>query len=85
MQKSIVTFNDPDNNRTITVNFSHDTDSQTLDYQVNAEPEMVEGEDYGLNLFLANMFLESLQKAAPKKPRKRKKKIEDGSETKTED
>lgn len=85
-QRSIVTFQDPDNNRTIMVNFEYDTEAHTIEYNVKCEPEMVEGEDYGFNLFLANYLMKGLQaegteKPEPKKRAPRKKKIKDESNT----
>jgi len=61
MQHSIVTFVDPDNNVKITINFEYDLEKKVLNYEPVIEPELEQGKDYGLNLYLANMFLTTLQ------------------------
>ena len=57
MNKSVVTFTNPETNHVITIDFTYNKEAKTLDYNIKSEPEMVEGEDYGFNLFLANFLI----------------------------
>lgn len=84
MNRSIVTFTNPETNHVITINFDYNEENQTLDYNVKSEPEMVDGENYGFNLFLANFLLNNLlekKEEKPKKATRKKKKIENESNT----
>lgn len=96
MQHSIVTFQDPDNDRSIKINFEYDDVKQMVDYKVECTPEMEQGIDYGFNLFLASYLLNGLKDqskseniksdtVAEEKPKKRPRKKKIDNETKQSD
>lgn len=58
MNKAKVTFTG--DVRTITVDFEHNIETETLDYRVAIDPPINEGEMMDLATILADKFLESL-------------------------
>lgn len=61
MEKVKVTF--AGENRTITMDFTHNEENQSLDYNVTVDPELKEGEN-DLTILFANVFLDALNRPA---------------------
>jgi len=61
MENAEIKFINRDTNREITIEMHYDETEKTLDYNTTIFPELPEGENGGLALFLANMFLNMLQ------------------------
>ena len=60
MDRAIVTFYDPKEDRKIIINITHDDETQNIDLKVNIEPKPVEGDTLGLIAFLSEIFIEKL-------------------------
>lgn len=58
MNKVTVTF--AGDNRNITIDFVHNVETESLDYNVKVEPPLNEGESMDLATILADKFLGSL-------------------------
>lgn len=58
MNKTTVTFKS--DIRTITINFTHNVETESLDYNVSIDPQINEGEQMDLATILADRFLGSL-------------------------
>lgn len=61
MEKSIVTFKDPENDKEIIINFIWDKDSNNLDYNITFSKNYSLADNLDFNGFLANMFLKMLE------------------------
>lgn len=64
MEKIKVTFENVETNQKFIVDFKHDPETKTLDFKVTPEPEFDPKQDYGLNMYMANMFLSMLTETA---------------------
>lgn len=58
MNKATVTFTS--DVRTINIEFTHNTENETLDYNVTIDPQLNEGDPMDLATILADRFLGSL-------------------------
>lgn len=58
MNKATVTFTS--DVRTINIEFTHNTENETLDYSVTIDPQLNEGDPMDLATILADRFLGSL-------------------------
>jgi hypothetical protein len=58
MNKATVTFTS--DIRTINIEFTHNTENETLDYSVTIDPQLNEGDPMDLAVILADRFLGSL-------------------------
>ena len=61
MEKAIVTFKNPDNEKEININFTWDKDSNNLDYIITFSKNYSLSDNLDFNGFLANMFLKMLE------------------------
>lgn len=61
MEKAIVTFKNPDNEKEININFTWDKDSNNLDYSITFSKNYSLSDNLDFNGFLANMFLKMLE------------------------
>ena len=61
MEKAIVTFRNPDNEKEIKIDFVWDKSTNDLDYNITFSKDYSMKEELDFNGFLANMFLNCLQ------------------------
>ena len=61
MEKAIVTFKNPDNEKEININFTWDKESNDLDYSITFSKNYSLSDNLDFNGFLANMFLKMLE------------------------